>query len=144
MKEKMIGYCGYNCHLCSARSDDPETRQKLVDGWRRIFGHTQYTVGNVRCAGCRSDGITADRHCRARPCAVSRKLDSCAECEEFICDKVRQLMSCQHQLVLNHMPEGEPVSEDEYDLCVRQFDSMPNLISVLADRGKLAKWLLKR
>ena len=20
---EMIGYCGYNCHLCAARSDDP-------------------------------------------------------------------------------------------------------------------------
>ena len=28
MKE-MIGYCGYNCHLCAARSDDPALRQKL-------------------------------------------------------------------------------------------------------------------
>ena len=28
----MIGYCGYNCHLCAARSNDPVVRQKLVDG----------------------------------------------------------------------------------------------------------------
>ena len=52
MKEEMIGYCGYSCHLCSARSDDPAVRQKLVDGWRRIFGHQQYTAENVKCDGC--------------------------------------------------------------------------------------------
>jgi len=23
---KMIGYCGYNCHSCAARSDDPAVR----------------------------------------------------------------------------------------------------------------------
>jgi len=31
---QMIGYCGYNCHLCATRSDDPAVRQKLVHGWR--------------------------------------------------------------------------------------------------------------
>lgn len=39
--EKMIGYCGYNCHLCAARSDDPAVRQKLLDGWKK------YSV--IRC-----------------------------------------------------------------------------------------------
>ncbi|MBN1661513.1 MAG: hypothetical protein JXA93_24180 [Anaerolineae bacterium] len=24
---EVIGYCGYNCHLCAARSDDPAVRQ---------------------------------------------------------------------------------------------------------------------
>ena len=37
MKE-MIGYCGYNCHLCAARSDDPVIRQKMVDGWKKNLG----------------------------------------------------------------------------------------------------------
>ncbi len=36
---EMIGYCGYNCHLCAARSDDPVGRQELVDRWRKAFGH---------------------------------------------------------------------------------------------------------
>ena len=52
----MTGYCGYNCDLCAARSDDPAVRQKLVDGWRKLFGHQMYTAENVRCDGCRSDG----------------------------------------------------------------------------------------
>ena len=141
MKERMIGYCGYNCHLCAARSEDPLVRQKLVDGWKRIFGHMQYTVDNVKCPGCLSNGAVADRHCKARPCAISRKLNSCAECGEFICDRVRQLISCHHELVLYNMPVGEPVSEEEYNICVRQFESMPNLISILTDRGRLGKWL---
>ena len=37
--QEIIGYCGFSCHLCAARSDDPAVRQKLVDGWRRFFGH---------------------------------------------------------------------------------------------------------
>ena len=27
--QEMIGYCGYNCHLCAARSEDPAVRQQL-------------------------------------------------------------------------------------------------------------------
>jgi hypothetical protein len=57
--EEMIGYCGYNCHLCAARSDDPAVRQELVDGWRKYFGHEAYTAENVRCDGCLADGRVA-------------------------------------------------------------------------------------
>ena len=37
--DKLIGYCGYNCHLCAARSEDIAVRQKLVDAWRKYLGH---------------------------------------------------------------------------------------------------------
>jgi hypothetical protein len=36
-RDKLIGYCGYNCHLCAARSEDFAVRQKLVDAWRKYF-----------------------------------------------------------------------------------------------------------
>ena len=58
MKE-MLGYCGYNCHLCAARSDDPVLRQKMIDGWKRILGHQNYTAENVCCDGCKSNGSIA-------------------------------------------------------------------------------------
>jgi hypothetical protein len=40
--DKLIGYCGYNCYLCAARSDDLEVRQKMVDTWRKYLGHKNY------------------------------------------------------------------------------------------------------
>ncbi|MCK4669170.1 DUF3795 domain-containing protein [Candidatus Bathyarchaeota archaeon] len=70
--EEMIGYCGYNCHLHAARSKDPNARQKLVDGWRKYFGHENYTVENVQCDGCLSDGRIADKMCKARPYAKKK------------------------------------------------------------------------
>jgi len=78
--EKMIGYCGYNCHVCAARSDDPEVRQKLVDGWRKIYGHEHYTAEMTR---------------------------------------------------------------EEYELCVPQFDSFPNIVRALVDAGRLPEWVRK-
>jgi hypothetical protein len=138
----MIGYCGYSCHLCAARSDDPVVRQKLVDGWRRIFGHQQYTAENVRCDGCRSEGRTADSACAARPCAKEKNIDSCAHCEQFPCPKMRHLMGSRDGLLIFCRPSDTHVSEEDYNLCMRQFDSMPNLVRLLAAAGKLDSWVV--
>jgi hypothetical protein len=55
-EDKTIGYCGYNCHLCAARSDDINVRRKLVNAWRKYLGHQYYTAENVACEGCKSEG----------------------------------------------------------------------------------------
>ena len=58
---------------------------------------------------------------------------------------MRHLMGSRDGLVLFCRPkDGRPVTEEEYNLCMRQFDSMPNLIAALADAGKLAAWTRKR
>lgn len=138
--EEMIGYCGYNCHLCAARSDDPAVRQKLVDGWRKLFGHEMYTAENVRCDGCRADGLLADKQCQARPCAVERGVDSCARCDDFICGKVRQLLASREGMIVFMHHKMADLTEEEYNLCVRQFESMPNLIRIMAEAGRLPPW----
>lgn len=142
--DEMIGYCGYSCHRCAARSDDPAVRQKMVDGWRKIFGHENYTAENVRCDGCRGNGRLADKECKARPCAIERGVESCACCDEFICDKVRHLLGSREGMLTFMHHKLSSVTEEEYDLCARQFaDSMPNLIKVLVDVEKLPAWVLE-
>ena len=138
--EEMIGYCGYSCHLCAARSDDPALRQRLVDGWRKIFGHERYTAENVRCDGCRADGRLADLQCKARPCAIARGIESCALCDDFVCDKVGHLLASREGLLVYMRARMADVTEDEYVLCARQFESMPNLIRIMARAGRLPPW----
>jgi hypothetical protein len=140
--EEMIAYCGYHCHLCAARSDDPAVRQELVDGWRRIFGHEQYTAENVHCVGCRNEGSHADTQCKARPCAIERGVVSCAHCDDFVCEKVGHLLASREGLLIYCRPKSGMVTQEEYDLCMRQFDSMPNIVKMLVDAGKLPKWAL--
>lgn len=139
--QNMIGYCGYNCHLCAARSDDPEVRQKLVDGWRKIFGHQMYTAENVKCGGCRGRAGIADKQCRARPCAIERGVNSCAECDDFVCDKVKGLLASRQGMLVFLGKKLQTLTEEEYNLCMRQFDGMPNLIEALAECGKLPSWI---
>jgi hypothetical protein len=136
----MIGYCGYSCHLCAARSKDPKTRQKMVDGWRKYFGHQNYTAENVQCDGCRNKGRHADKECKARPCAEEKGVTSCALCSDFPCDKIRPLLSSREGLLLFCGTRDTGVTEDEYNLCMRQFESMPTLIRIMAKNGKAPAW----
>ena len=139
--DEMIGYCGYRCHLCGARSENPAVRQKLVDGWKKIFGHEQYTAENVRCEGCKSDGKIADSECKVRPCAREKGVETCAECDEFPCDKLKPLMATKEGMMIYCIPRTSDVTEEEYNLCMRQFHSMPTLIQMLVKAGKLPSWL---
>jgi len=116
-------------------------RQRLVDGWRKIFGHEQYTAENVQCDGCLSDGRIADKDCKARPCARQKRAESCAHCDEFPCDKMKFLVASREGMMLWGYPKTASVTEEEYNLCMGQFDSMPNLVKALVDRGKLPSWL---
>jgi len=128
--EKMVGYCGYNCQLCAARSEELAVRQKMVEGWRKLYGFENYTAENVKCDGCPSDGKVADKQCKARPCAKEKGLKSCAYCDEFPCGKLKPLI-----------PVYFFASKEEYDLCMRQFQSAPNLIRILTEIGKPPPWL---
>jgi len=145
LQEKMISYCGYNCHLCAARSEDIEIRQKLVDAWRKYLGHQDYTAENVHCEGCKSKGDKiADKQCPVRPCVQEKGFDSCAQCAEFPCEKLKKLLSSTAGLVTFLAPKFKDITEEEFNFCVQQWNSMPNLVEILVKEGKLPDFILKR
>lgn len=131
-----------DCDLCGAQSEDPAVRQRLVDGWRPIFGHQNYTAENVRCDGCRSDGRVAATQCKARPCAIERGVESCPTCADFACERVRPLLASREGMLIFCRPKDAPVTEAEYALCMRQFESMPKVVRMLVESGKLGGWAL--
>lgn len=137
----VMGYCGYRCDLCAAHSQDPVIRQKLVDGWKKYFGHQHYTAENVLCVGCKNKGKVADQQCQARPCAQAKGLESCMECDEFPCDKIKHLMASKQGLFIFCLPRTTHLTREEYDLCMRQFDSMPGIVNKLVEIGKLPPWI---
>jgi hypothetical protein len=141
----MIGYCGYNCYLCAARSDDINIRKKLVDSWRKYLGHQNYTPENVECKGCKSEGDTiADKQCEARPCAKEKDLDSCSQCNEFPCEKMSKLMGTTTMLLTFLTPKLKNITEEEFNLCIQQWNSTPNLVKFLVEEGKLPSLILDR
>ncbi len=92
------------------------------------------------CDGCRADGRLADQQCQARPCARAKGLESCAQCDEFPCQKMSGLMCSREGLLifLNRRMAG--ITEEEYTLGIRQFESMGNLVHALIEAGRLPAW----
>ncbi|MFX1575018.1 MAG: DUF3795 domain-containing protein [Promethearchaeota archaeon] len=143
--ERMIGYCGYNCYLCAARSNDQSVRQKMVDAWKKYLGHENYTAENVACEGCKSKGNKiADKQCKARPCARNKGLDSCAQCDDFPCDKVNHLFATPVGMLVYRASKFKDITEEEFNYCVQQWNSMPNLVKILVQEGKLPSFILER
>ena len=130
---KELSRCGYRCDLCAARSDDPEVLQKLVDGWRKYFGHQNYTVENVRCDGCLHDGRLADKNCPVRTCVIEKGIKNCAHCIEFPCDRLEKLMCSDEELYERF---GD-IPDEDYKLCMRMFVSRPRLMKIWKDLGNL-------
>lgn len=75
-----IAYCGLYCGACKifmATSDND-----LND----IAIQTKIPEEYLACNGCRSDKINlCCMNCGIRRCCVSKKVNSCNECEEFPC-----------------------------------------------------------
>jgi hypothetical protein len=130
--KKMLARCGYRCDLCAARSDDAALRQRLIDGWRKYLGHDMYTAENVRCDGCMNDGRLADKNCPVRPCAIEKGVENCAYCDEYPCDKLEGLI-CSREKFVERLGE---IPEEDYNLCLRQFESKPELASIRKTLGK--------
>jgi hypothetical protein len=128
----ILGRCGYRCDLCAARSKDPAVRQKLVDGWRKYLGHQIYTAENVRCDGCMSQGRLADKNCPIRPCAIRKGIENCAYCDEFPCENLKGFI-CSREKFLSRLGE---IPEEDYNLCLRQFESEPELKRIRRALGK--------
>ena len=51
-------------------------------------------------------------------------------------------MGSREGLLIFCRPSDAHVSEEEYNLCMRQFASMPNLVRLLAAAGKLDSWVV--
>lgn len=90
--EEILSLCGMRCDLCLAYRPNlerhPENRQVLSDGWFKYFGY-RVPTDEIECDGCFPDGgPTLDSSCEVKPCVTKRNLETCAGCEEYICDKL--------------------------------------------------------
>lgn len=72
---------------------------------------------------------------------MEKGVESCADCDEFPCQKLGPLMATRDGMLLFCHPRTASLTEEEYNLCMRQFDSMPNLVQSMVETGKLPSWL---
>jgi len=93
----MIAYCGLDCSRCGAyqatQLDDDQKRAETAKLWSQLY-QADIKADQINCAGCKSDGVKFS-HCNVcdiRQCCVSRGVDHCAACTDYICDKLTQFI----------------------------------------------------
>ena len=128
MTEEILTKCGYRCDLCLAYKKNIEKydqRSILSDGWYEIYGF-RIKPENIYCEGCvsGSDPILIDKNCPVRSCVISKSIDTCSECEDYICDLLNG------RIVNKSILEdklGRKLSYFEYDKFVLPYESKPRL-----------------
>jgi hypothetical protein len=71
---------------------------------------------------------------------MEKGVEYCMLCDDFACDKMKRLMGNRTGMLCYHFPRTASVTKEEYNLCMRQFDSMPFIIKILAENGKVPGW----
>jgi hypothetical protein len=108
--ETVIGFCGIDCGKCPAyiakKENNDELRKKTAEEWSKMFG-TQFTPEGVNCDGCAVQGqhiIYCEQLCDIRKCAVEKKVENCAVCADYGCEKL--------EAFLKNVPEARKTLED--------------------------------
>lgn len=133
--EPILTRCGNRCDLCRAyrpnieHAQRPTDRQKLSDGWFKYFGFRLPPEG-ISCDGCMVDnGRLLDADCPVRPCVIAKGLDNCAQCEQYICEKLTQRLT-----VLEEVKKrvGAEIPEDDYICFIQPYENKLRLDALRA------------
>jgi hypothetical protein len=103
---EVIAYCGLACQTCpiylATREEDEgaqeRMRAEIAQLCREQYGMTYEPQDITDCDGCRTgEGrlFSACRNCGIRNCARQRGLESCAYCDEYICEKLEAFFASE-------------------------------------------------
>ncbi len=122
--EPILTRCGYRCDLCLAYKPNveknPANQQKLSDGWFKYFGF-RLPAEEICCDGCMLDNPKLiDQSCPVRPCVIEKGLDNCAQCEQYVCEKLKERL-----VVLKQVKQrvGAEIPEDDYACFIQPYEN---------------------
>ncbi len=126
--DPVLARCGYRCDLCMAYRPNveahPEYQQELSDGWFTYFGF-RIPPENIVCDGCLSPATeTLDKGCPVRPCVQERGLDHCAQCDEYICAKLQELLVSIEDI---ERKLGHPIPAEDRRRFVQPYENVQRL-----------------
>ena len=112
--QPVLSRCGYRCDLCLAYKPNvektPANQQILSDGWFKYFGF-RIEAANIVCDGCMGDHLKLiDLACPVRPCVIEKGLQTCAACDEYVCEKLKERMVIFEEVkqrMRNDIPEDD-------------------------------------
>jgi len=93
MVESNISFCGIDCSSCPAylatQANDAEKLAEVAKGW----SSEEFPLGpdDVLCDGCHAERVAKfTPECITRQCGLEKGVANCAECEEYVCDKLEK------------------------------------------------------
>jgi len=96
----MMAYCGLACETCpihlATLEVDPLKQQSMrvsiAQTCTEQYGMNLQAQDITDCDGCRASErlFSGCANCDVRICAIERKLESCAFCREYVCDKLEK------------------------------------------------------
>lgn len=96
MEGRITAFCGLDCDSCPAflakKYDDQSIRERTAKEW--TAKGDKISPLEINCDGCSSkegDLINFCKECKVRSCAIGKGVESCADCEEFICQDLDSL-----------------------------------------------------
>ena len=95
----MISYCGMVCSDCgtylATKNNDDNLRKKQAEEWLKQFG-AQIKPEDINCYGCTSDNKMMFNYytvCEIRNCGKAKKVDNCAWCADYACEKLNKFFT---------------------------------------------------
>ena len=133
--EGIFTRCGYRCDLCLAYRPNveanPSNQQALSDGWHKYFGF-RIPAEQIVCDGCAAeDPQLIDQSCPVRPCVIERALQNCAQCSEYVCERLVGRLVVYEDIVAR---VGAPIPEEDRARFITPYENKRRLDNLRAKR----------
>lgn len=131
--EPILTRCGYHCDLCLAYrpnvAANPTNRQKLSDGWFKYFGF-RLPPAQICCDSCMAENPQLiDKSCPVRPCVLEKGLENCAQCEQYVCEKLTERLVIYEEV---RQRVGGEIPQDDYLCFIRPYENKLRLEALRA------------
>jgi hypothetical protein len=93
-----MAYCGLDCAECKAfkvtQAHDTEEKKQMAKRWAEQL-KVEFEPEDINCEGCKSSVLSGwcRKICKIRPCAEERKVETCAHCDDYPCEKLKEFLS---------------------------------------------------
>jgi len=96
---EMVAYCGLTCQTCPLylatrqkdKKEQARMRAEIVKQCQEHYGITYKLEDITDCDGCKTEGerlFSTSRNCLIRKCARGKRLENCASCSLYACEKL--------------------------------------------------------
>lgn len=107
MSATLFAPCGLDCSQCEAykltQGNDLKGQEALLAKWRLEYNAPDMTLAAIACDGClagaRHGGYCSE--CPIRACAVEKEYCTCAECDQYGCEKLQHFFQLAPQAQAN-------------------------------------------